>query len=313
MPLHNKAEFVRDAVGSVLAQDFGDLELIVIDDGSTDGGGESLVDLGDSRVKVIRQSNSGASVARNIGITHATGRYIAFLDADDLWSRHHLGCMLELIDSDHGAIAWATGYTEFDPSCATPSSADLKRLCDVPSGTYDQYHFLTAWARFPFFWTGSITIRASTLHAQQPCFPVGERIGEDQDLWFRLSELGSIRYLNITGTAFYRRGVGNSLTASEVLAPLPAMLRLSNRNILPNSPVGKAIRRLVNLHMLHVAWANCIAGRRTTALRILFRSNPTSWPMYWSRILAGIIVPNAIVRVIIIRIKFAKMRRIDEL
>jgi glycosyltransferase involved in cell wall biosynthesis len=314
MPLYNKVGYVIDAAKSVLAQDFTDFELIVVDDGSTDGGVESLVNLNDPRLKVVSQSNAGVSAARNKGITHANGTYIAFLDADDLWSAEHLVRIAALIDSDPAAVAWATGYSEFDRNCTTPENADQATQPSVmASGSYDHYQFLMAWARSPFFWTGSIAIRAATLQALQPCFPVDERMGEDQDLWFRLSEQGSIRYSNITRTAFYRRGVANSLTSSDILAPLPSMLRLRERNFLQCSPTASAARRLVEVHMLHIAWSNCVAGQRLAALRILWRSDPTIYPTYWLRILAGLLLPSALLRSALTRIKSGKVRKTDDL
>lgn len=314
MTLYNKVSFVVDAVRSVLAQEFQDLELILVDDGSTDGGGESLVGLHDPRLRVFRQPNAGVSVARNRGIMHASGNYITFLDADDLWSAQHLVRLAELINQDPFAIAWATGYSEFDHTSGTlATTGRAAGSAAAASGVYDQHDFLMTWADTPFFWTGSIAIRASTLRALQPCFPVGERLGEDQDLWFRLTELGPIRYSNITRTAFYRRGVGNSLTAPDVLAPLPAMLRLLERNRMSSPRLRNAVRYLVGLHMLHVAWANCLAGQRVAALRFLWQADPRIRPTYWLRTLTGLMLPNRLVRATLTWIKPNGTRTLHEL
>jgi glycosyltransferase involved in cell wall biosynthesis len=85
MPVFNVAPFVRLAVDSVLSQGFSDLELIVVDDGSTDGSLETLQRVRDSRVRIISQPNAGSSAARNTGIQEACARYISFIDGDDLW------------------------------------------------------------------------------------------------------------------------------------------------------------------------------------------------------------------------------------
>jgi len=85
VPTHNRAHLVAEAVDSVLAQTFGNLEVIVIDDGSTDNTLEVLQTFSDSRIRVIRQNNLGISGARNTGIRAARGKYIAFLDSDDIW------------------------------------------------------------------------------------------------------------------------------------------------------------------------------------------------------------------------------------
>jgi glycosyltransferase involved in cell wall biosynthesis len=84
MPVFNCAEFIEEAAQSVLDNAEGLLELIVVDDGSTDGSGELAAALSD-KVRVIRQENAGHSSARNNGIAHARGELIGFLDSDDIW------------------------------------------------------------------------------------------------------------------------------------------------------------------------------------------------------------------------------------
>jgi glycosyltransferase involved in cell wall biosynthesis len=84
LPVYNRAWCIRQAVDSVLAQIYGSRELIVVDDGSTDGTGRLLQEYG-GQVSVIRQPNRGVSAARNRGVSAASGDFVAFLDSDDLW------------------------------------------------------------------------------------------------------------------------------------------------------------------------------------------------------------------------------------
>lgn len=90
IPAHNAAATLRATLYSVLQQSFSDLEVLVVDDGSTDNTYSVAGTVDDARLRVIQQSNLGASGARNTGIKAATGEYIAFLDADDLWHRNKL-------------------------------------------------------------------------------------------------------------------------------------------------------------------------------------------------------------------------------
>src|SRR5664280_442891 len=90
VPLFNKAAYIRRALDSVARQTFGDFEVIIVDDGSTDGGEKIAGSYPDARFRVIYQENQGPGAARNAGIAEATGELTAFLDADDEWLPRHL-------------------------------------------------------------------------------------------------------------------------------------------------------------------------------------------------------------------------------
>ena len=83
IPLYNKEAIIRRSVQSVLSQSFVDLELIIVDDGSTDGSYGIVENIHDSRIRLIHQENGGPSKARNTGVHYAKGEWILFLDADD--------------------------------------------------------------------------------------------------------------------------------------------------------------------------------------------------------------------------------------
>lgn len=86
MPMYNVAKYVATAIESVLAQTYGQFELICVDDGCTDNTLDIVSTYKDSRIRVIRQKNMGLSAARNTGISHARGLYVALLDSDDYWA-----------------------------------------------------------------------------------------------------------------------------------------------------------------------------------------------------------------------------------
>jgi glycosyltransferase involved in cell wall biosynthesis len=98
IPTYNRARLVQEAIGSVLQQPFRDYEIIVVDDGSTDGTEELLRRFG-ARIRYVRQPNQGVNAARNHAIELAQGEYIALLDNDDLWRRFKLGLEVSILDA----------------------------------------------------------------------------------------------------------------------------------------------------------------------------------------------------------------------
>lgn len=109
MPCFNGLPFLRHAVTSVLNQTYEDLELLVIDDGSTDGSGEFVAEQArlDSRIRPLATAGGeGPAKARNLGIAQASGRYLAFLDADDVWLSHKLAEHMQFMTRDAIVFSW---------------------------------------------------------------------------------------------------------------------------------------------------------------------------------------------------------------
>lgn len=110
IPLYNKADYISDTLKSVLAQTYKNFEVIIVDDGSSDNSLAVVKEITDPRLKVISQNNSGVSAARNNGIAVAKGRWIAFLDADDIWLPNHLRTLLEISKRYPNTGMIATGH-----------------------------------------------------------------------------------------------------------------------------------------------------------------------------------------------------------
>jgi len=111
IPLYNKENYIERAIQSVLAQTYQIFEIIVVDDGSADGGPERVRNFNDPRIILIRQKNAGPGVARNVGLDKARGRYVAFLDADDEWMPTFLEAGLSLLEDDTARVTVvSTGY-----------------------------------------------------------------------------------------------------------------------------------------------------------------------------------------------------------
>lgn len=119
-PCYNAEDYLYESISSVLAQSYRNLELIVVDDCSSDGSLELLMSLSkcDTRMKVLKlKSNSGPAVARNVAINAAQGRYIAFLDSDDIWKKNKLEKQIKFMQENNYPFTY-TSYSRF--------STDLK-------------------------------------------------------------------------------------------------------------------------------------------------------------------------------------------
>ncbi len=120
IPLFNKEKYITRALNSVFAQTCQDFEIVVVDDGSTDGGPELVQKYRDPRLRMIRQPNEGAGSARNRGIQETTAPYLAFFDADDEWLPDFLSRYLEALrsnpDCDYVVGPWFEGDPRIDRS-----------------------------------------------------------------------------------------------------------------------------------------------------------------------------------------------------
>jgi len=117
IPAYNRAGFLKEAIKSVLAQTYKNIEVIVVDDGSTDNTPKLVKQFTDKRIIYLRQENKGASSARNKGIESARGNYIAFLDSDDIWLPQKIEKQLEIFNISRcnpGLVYTGIQYMDYD-------------------------------------------------------------------------------------------------------------------------------------------------------------------------------------------------------
>lgn len=114
IPVYNVERYLRRCVDSVIAQTYANIEIILVDDGSTDASGDICEEYAgkDVRIKVIHQENGGLSSARNTGIEEAKGEYLTFIDSDDFVDRRYAGRLYELIQ-EYGADISIAGFVKF--------------------------------------------------------------------------------------------------------------------------------------------------------------------------------------------------------
>ncbi|MCP5158256.1 MAG: glycosyltransferase [Gammaproteobacteria bacterium] len=206
MPSYNTSRYIKEAIDSVLAQDYPNKELILIDDGSTDGTID-LVRSYRSQLKLITQANQGAAVARNAGLAAAQGEYIAFIDSDDCWLPGKLSLQASYLQAhpDLGVVysRWQTWKPTPDGSFSMPLIQEVEsgsqELDIVPERSGWLYNRLLFGSMLH-----TITVMARrTLIDQVGQFEPDLKRGQDYDYWLRASRLTEIHQLNRV-TALYR-------------------------------------------------------------------------------------------------------------
>ena len=187
IPLYNKEKYIARALGSVLAQTFTDYEVIVVDDGSTDMGAETVRSVAREcrAISLVSQENAGPSSARNRGIREAKGEFIALLDADDKWHPDFLAETFRLARAYPDAGMVAANYTVVSPSGSRDMAVDKNILPRVfLEGIVDEPFEL--WKKASFLFTSSLLLRKSALD-RVGLFCENIRTGEDLHLWVRLA------------------------------------------------------------------------------------------------------------------------------
>ncbi len=207
MPAYNVAPYVGAAVESACAQTFGDLEVLVVDDGSTDATAEIVAAISrrDPRVRLLRKSNGGISTARNLALNAATGRYLALLDSDDTWDPEYLEAQVALLDG-RPEVAVVTGNARFlgsrlDGQPARPWP-DPRPEPDLSSILADEESIFI------------MSIFRCEVFERIGGFDESMRTNEDYDYWLRAAIAGFRFARNDRPLGHYRRR-DDSLSATE--------------------------------------------------------------------------------------------------
>ena len=194
IPAYNRAHLIENTIQSVLAQEFQDYEIIVIDDGSTDNTIETLKPY-QSSIKVVGQKNKGPGAARNLGIKNATGKYVAFLDSDDSWFPWTLSNIKKEIDrwQEPTFISGSYIYLEIGGSVNSENTP-------TPVSTYYQDFYTCPGIPFYSFTTSSVVIKTQVLK-DIGGFSEKRTNYEDMDLYLRLGITPGFVYIQSPASA----------------------------------------------------------------------------------------------------------------
>ena len=225
VPLYNKAPYVRKALDSIVSQTFKDWELIIVDDGSTDGSAaiceEYLSTLYTihrtplENIRIISQPNSGVAKARNVGVENSSAPFVCFLDADDWWEPNFLEEMDKLIKEYPDAGIYASNYIYYKPGKTHVTLSLPRGYIDYPKAYYEG-------SSMPV-WTGA-TCMPRKVFDEMGGFPLGIKLGEDFLLWAKTALHYPVAFSE-KPLAYYNNDVPASLRATRNLhAPEHHML-----------------------------------------------------------------------------------------
>lgn len=193
-PCYNASRFISQTIDSVLAQSFTDWEMIIVDDGSKDDSSEIVKKYveKDSRIRLIQQPNGGSANARNRGIKEATGRYIALLDADDLWLPQFLEKQIAFM-KEKNAICVYSSYKRIDEN----SNEILKPLICRPFVNYKKMQITN--------FIGCLTgLYDSSKYGKKYLDENLKSIRDDYAYWLEIVKLENAAYGNPEVLACYR-------------------------------------------------------------------------------------------------------------
>ncbi|HJB73708.1 MAG TPA: glycosyltransferase family 2 protein [Candidatus Barnesiella merdigallinarum] len=233
IPLYNKEKQIAHTLQSVFNQTFQNFEVVIVDDGSTDGSVAEVEKLSDSRIRLIHQKNAGVAAARNRGIEEAKGDLIAFLDADDEWKPEYLATQYHLSQKYPDCNVFACNY-EFRNIEGKVTPTIIRKLPFTGEDGILSNYFEVASCSHPPLWTSSIVVKKQAIQAIGG-FPVGIRSGEDLLTWARLAVNGQIAYSKKV-VAIYDLGEGYVLT------------NLPPRRQDIGDPVGKELVKLLSVY-----------------------------------------------------------------
>jgi glycosyltransferase involved in cell wall biosynthesis len=264
VPAYNVASYIKPAVLSALDQTLRDLEVIVVDDGSTDATREALQEIveerRDPRLKIVARENGGLAVARNTGIRHAAGRYVGLLDGDDLWLPAKAERHVALLDSNP-SIGLTFSHSRYAAEDGSPLRRCLVARNSAPT--------LRDMIRRNHVGSGSSPILRRECFDRAGLFREDLRACEDYEMWCRILRATSFTMRLVPEPLTLYRIRTSSLTYSfdDFLRNADRAMR-GLRELMPELPK----RWFMEGHAEHyriAAWKAATSGDRRAAARYL--------------------------------------------
>lgn len=268
IPLYNKGPQIARAIDSVLNQTFQDFEIIIINDGSTDGGAEIVKLFNDSRIQLINQTNRGVSFSRNRGVKYAQSDFIAFLDADDEWLPNHLEIIERMRHNYPNAGAYFTAFKINQKSGKIIEMNNFEISYPFEGILPDYFRFAT-FGDTPIG-TSFVALSKNTFW-ELGGFMTGEWMGEDIDLWAKIALKYPIAFSSVTSGIYH---IDASNRACDKTLPLTeeVVVRTGKRAIqdgtVPDHLVSSFKDYLIRIELATIR-RNIITGNTQSARKML--------------------------------------------
>jgi len=295
IPVYNGERFVGEAIESVLAQTYAPLEIIVVDDGSTDGTAK-VVHRYCNMVRYVYQDNAGAAAARNHGVAISRGEYLAFLDADDLWDRKYLEeVMVRFAQCPELGVVF-TNFKYMDPRT---NRIKVHHVEALPERWMHEWHFAGRWVVSP-----PRTVIRRSLFEKLCGFDIRLPQCEDQDLFLRAMLTEPYDY--IKKPLVIVRRFGGSLTSNI------EQLWMANKKFYAKHryTFGRGWKNWILWHKAKSdcrrahAWAYVMRNERYKAAQAAMEAmwiypfeRPVDWVRLWANILFGQLPSNVLKRI----------------
>lgn len=283
IPLYNKEDYILRTIDSVLKQSFEDFELLIMNDGSTDGSVALVEAVDDARIRIISHENIGLSATRNEGAKHALSDLVAFVDADDTWKPDFLLTIMDLYGKYPQAAAFATNYERIFPDGSRrPASVfgidDLKGDGGIMPDFFKMALYEVA------VHPSAVAVKKSVME-ETAGFLKGVRYGEDQEFFARLALRYPFAYSKKVEGEYYK-DLENSITqaANHFDMPIIELYKDYKSDANLNSQQEYYLEEYINRIRLDKCFWALMKGKGTLAKKLLKDSQNTElFKEKWSR------------------------------
>lgn len=294
IPSYNAADCIKKSIKSVLDQTYQDFELIVIDDGSTDDT-SNILDCFSNKITLVRQKNKGPGAARNLGMSLSQGRYVSFLDADDLYFPDHLEKMIKVMEEFQNINYIFSDAEKIDVKGNFEESV-IKRwksiFFNIPHKKVDDRIRIFNCKLTPYLIKYGSFIATPTMMIRKKVFLDGFSFregfyyGEDNDLWGRIAYDFQGAYVDEVLTRICARPDSLIHDSNNIIRNQKHLLLLSNiqkEYYKKDKEICKILDAKILLILNHLCWQLNNVGLQKEALQIIskyFKNYPLSLSLY---------------------------------